>query len=334
MKRTVLAVAVTAVVVAAAAFGVGRASSGDSKNPARSVAVVGGEDGATSDGHDDVAPSELIAGAGHVHAVAHLPGGQLLLGSHGGLFRSDDGGRSWDKVGATGDLQGTDFMSLVPHPTRPEVVFAGGHGLGVVKSTDGGDSWERSDEGIDGTDIHALAINQRQPDYVFAYSAGHGVYRSSDGGESWDRLDDGPDNPGVRSFAYMAVQTDMDRSMGSDNWGLLFAGTADGIFDSYSCFCGWRETTDQFDGSTVYSLSTAHQDLQTMYAGTTNGVWKSTDEGKTWRHLDGVTGRVAAVAIDSADPETVVAVTEAGEVFASTDGGAQWDTRNRDRADG
>ncbi len=324
MKRTILTVIVTAFVVAIGAFAIGRASNGSDGDAVPAAASEGHEDHEATGGTEHA----RIAGAGHVHSVTHLPEGQLLLGAHAGLYRSDDGGRSWHKADVAGDIEAMDFMSLVPHPSDPDTLFAGGHGLGVVKSTDGGRTWTRSDEGIDGTDIHALAINQRQPDYVFAYSTGHGVYRSSDGGTTWDRLDDGPDNPGVRSFAYMAVQTDMDRSMGSDNWGLLFAGTADGIYDSYSCFCGWRETTDRFDGSTVYALATIHADPRTMYAGTTQGMWKSTDEGKTWAALDGVTGRVAAISIDPADPEALVAVTEGGAVFTTTDGGRRWDKRN------
>jgi len=323
----VVAAGLAVFLLAATAFMVGRGTDGDDAS-------------ASSDGRDAVAPDAQhrepdvpagepqIDGAEHVHAVAYAPNGRLLLGAHGGLYASDDGGSTWTKIPADGAPEASDFMSLVPHPQQPGVLFAGGHGLGVVKSTDGGATWVRSDNGVDGTDIHALAINQRQPDYLFAYSTGYGVYRSSDGGGSWDRLDDGPDNPGVRAFAYMAVETDMDRSMGSDNWGLLFAGTADGIFDSYSCFCGWRSTTDEFENATVYTLATLHEDLRTMYAGTNDGVWKSTDEGKTWQHLDGPVGRVTAVAINPADPADVTAVTEGGLVFASADAGGSWDRRN------
>lgn len=324
MKRTALIVAVTALVVATAAFVAGRASSGGA-GPDSAVAAETNIDGA----HDDGGHSSVIAGAEHVHAVTHMPDGTLLLGAHGGLYRSEDRGDSWQPVEVRGDVEADDFMSLVVHPTEEGTVFAGGHGLGVVKSTDGGDTWVRSDSGIDGTDIHALTINQRDPAYLFAFSNGHGVYRSEDGGDSWHRLDDGPENPGVRAFAYMAVQTDMDESMGSDNWGLLFAGTADGIFDSYSCFCGWRQSTDQFDGSTVYALSTAQEDLRTMYAGTTDGLWKSSDEGGTWRRLDGVTGRIAGVHIDAADTDAVIAVTEVGEVFITADGGDTWEQRGQ-----
>ena len=64
-------------------------------------------------------------------------------------------------------------------------------------------------------------------------------------------MDDGPGNPGVRSFEYMAVQTSMDKSMGWDNWGVLLAGTADGVFQSLVVFAAGQKqrkflTTQQF----------------------------------------------------------------------------------------
>lgn len=322
MKRTVLTVAATALVAAALAFGLGRASSETGGR-----AVSANDEGTAHEADAAASEPPAIADAEHIHAVTYIRDG-LLLGAHSGLYRSGDGGRTWERVDAGGELEATDFMSLVAHPTEPDTLFAGGHGLGVVKSADGGATWIRSDVGIDGSDIHALAINQRQPEYLFAYSTGKGVYRSSDGGSSWDRLDDGPENPGVRSFTYMAVRTEMDESMGSDNWGLLFAGTTDGVYDSYSCFCGWRQTTDQFDGATVYALATVQADLRTMYAGTTDGLWRSTDEGEAWERFEGIAGRIAAVAIDPVNPDGVTAVSELGVVFASTDAGRSWDQMN------
>lgn len=263
---------------------------------------------------------------GHVHALLYIPQERLLMmGTHEGLLRSTDEGKSWEKVEARGYLPAADFMSLVPDPRGSKVIYAGGHDLGVVKSLDGGLTWQRADNGIAGTDIHGLAINQRAPDMLFAYSVGNGVFRSADGARTWQRMDDGPESPSVRSLAYMAVQTEMDRSMGWENWGVLFAGTAAGIFQSYSCFCGWTQTTKEFTDTTVYALATVHAEPRTIYAGTRRGVFKSTDEGKTWRDASkGLGGRMTAIAISPVDPKVLFASSEDGVVYKSTDLGEAW----------
>lgn len=266
-----------------------------------------------------------IPGAHHIHAIAYDHEGNLLLGTHGGLFKSEDGGEVWKKVQTKGSVNADDWMSLVSHPQNRKVVFAGGHDLGVIKSEDGGTTWMRADNGIMGTDIHGLAINQRNPNSLFAYSVGNGVFRSTDGGNSWKRMDDGPDNPGVRSFAYMAVQTSMDKSMGWDNWGFLLAGTADGIYQSFSCFCGWTKTTEAFNNTTVYILATLHKDLRTMYAGTKDGLWKTTDEGKTWTQLQGLKDlKIAATTIDPDNSQNLTVSTEDGTIYQSSNAGENW----------
>lgn len=270
-----------------------------------------------------------IPGAHHIHAVAYDHEGKLLLGTHGGLFKSRDGGKTWEKVQTQGNVNADDWMSLVNDPANPKLLFAGGHDLGVIKSEDGGITWARADSGITGTDIHGLAINQRNPSLLFAYSVGNGVFRSQDAGNSWKRMDDGPDNPGVRTFTYMAMQTSMDKSMGWDNWGLLLAGTADGIYQSFSCFCGWTKTTEAFNNTTVYTLATLHKDLSTMYAGTKDGIWKTTDEGKTWTELPGLKGlKITAAAINPDNSQELVAVTEDGVVYRSGNAGSSWERVN------
>ncbi|MBI4345078.1 MAG: hypothetical protein HY555_05815 [Euryarchaeota archaeon] len=263
---------------------------------------------------------------GHVHALLYIPQERLLMmGTHEGLLRSTDEGKSWEKVEARGHLPAGDFMSLVPDPKDPKVIYAGGHDLGVVKSLDGGLTWQKADNGIAGTDIHGLTINQRAPDMLFAYSVGNGVFRSADGARTWQRMDDGPETPSVRSLTYMAVQTEMDRSMGWENWGVLFAGTAAGIFQSYSCFCGWTQTTKEFTDATVYALATVHAEPRTIYAGTKRGVFKSTDEGKTWKEASrGLGGRMTAIAISPVDPKVLFASSEDGVVYKSTEGGEIW----------
>lgn len=293
----------------------------------RSPTPPRGEESATI--HHNESGEALIAGAQHIHALAYDAEGNLLLGTHGGLFKSADGGKTWQKVGVRGSVNSDDWMSLVIDPRDRKVIFAGGHDLGVMKSMDGGTTWMRSDEGIKGTDVHGLAINQRNPELLFAYSVGYGVFRSEDGGVSWKRMDDGPENPGVRAFEYMAVQTSMDTSMGWDNWGLLFAGTADGLHQSFSCFCGWTQATDVFDNTTVYTFATLHRDLTVMYAGTKEGAWKTTDAGKTWEKLNGASGiKITALAINSENPRELTVASESGIILNSIDGGETWRRMN------
>ncbi len=270
-----------------------------------------------------------IPGAHHIHALAYDASGNLLLGTHGGLFKSADKGKTWQKVATKGSVNADDWMGLVVDPRNRKVIFAGGHDLGVIKSEDNGVTWMRADEGVRGTDIHGLAINQRNPDFLFAYSVDNGVFKSTDGAASWIRMDDGPENPGVRSFAYMAVQTSMDKSMGWDNWGVLLAGTADGIYQSFSCFCGWTKTTEAFTNTTVYTLVTLHKDLRTMYAGTKDGIWKSADEGNTWKQPEGLKGlKVTAISINPDNSREVTASTEDGAVYRSENGGDSWQQMN------
>src|SRR6266850_1371142 len=229
--------------------------------------------------------NSVIPGAQHIHAVTYDPEGNLLLGTHGGLFKSSDGGKAWQKVSVKGSVNADDWMSLVVDPRNRKIMFAGGHDLGVIKS--------------------------------------------SDGGVTWMRMDDGPGNPGIRSFVYMAVQTSMDKSMGWDNWGVLLAGTADGVFQSFSCFCGWTKTTKVFDNTTVYTLATLHKDLTVMYAGTQAGAWKTIDAGQNWKKLDGLNGvKITAVAINPENSKELTASSEDGIIYRSSNAGESWQSTN------
>ena len=277
--------------------------------------------------HDEGADvgNAVIPGAHHIHAITYNAEGNLLLGTHGGLFESTDGGKTWQKVSVKGSVNADDWMSLVVDPRNRKIIVAGGHDLGVIKSMDSGTTWMRSDDGIKGTDIHGLAIDQRSPDLLFAYSVDNGVFKSKDGGVSWKRMDDGPGNPGVRSFEYMAVQTSMDKSMGWDNWGVLLAGTADGVFQSFSCFCGWTKTTKVFDNTTVYTLTTLQKDLTVMYAGTQTGTWKTIDAGQNWKKLDGLNGiKITAIAINPENSKELTVSSEDGIIYRSSNTGESW----------
>lgn len=262
---------------------------------------------------------------GHVHTLFRNADGSILMGTHNGLFKSVDQGKNFTKVEVTG-VMAHDFMNFAYDPNT-KTLFAGGHDVGVVKSMNSGTTWQKTDEGIKGMDIHALAINPLDTNRLYAYSVDNGIFGSKDNGKSWKRIDDGPDNPNTRSFGYMAAPSVMDRSMGTDkttNIGYLWAGTSGGLYSSFACFCGWTKTSGISDSTTIYTLAPDPQNRSNMFAGTKDGIYKTTDEGKTFKIINSDIKDVTAITFDLSDPKIIFTATGNGELYKSEDRGNAW----------
>ena len=148
----------------------------------------------------------LFAGTGEAN-----PGGGSITYGGGGIFRSVDGGETWQRVGLTNSGA---IGRLVIDPTNPQRIFAAATGglynpggqRGVYESTDGGSTWRQVLAGDNSTTGAVdLAIDPTNPNRVFAAmwdhlrepdlrtygGVGSGVYRSVDGGRTWQRLTNG-----------------------------------------------------------------------------------------------------------------------------------------------
>lgn len=127
-----------------------------------------------------------------------------------GVYKSTDGGKSWSHLG----LENTQHIGrVIIHPSNPDVIWVASMGAlysnneerGVYKSTDGGESWNKTLYINDSTGIIDLVINPQNPDQLWASAwertrkawnfkgngPGSGIYRSDDGGASWNRIMDG-----------------------------------------------------------------------------------------------------------------------------------------------
>jgi photosystem II stability/assembly factor-like uncharacterized protein len=166
----------------------------------------------------------------HVHALSMLSGSHtLFLGTHNGLLKSNDDGRTWVPVALPGAAKGIDVMTLVADPSNPEIVYAGTHERGVLRTRDGGKSWEEVNTGLVGRDIHAMTINPNLPKVLHAWVVDKGLYRTTDGGKKWGRVDDGPENPELKALTSVNISTGMGGIY-------LFAGTATGLYRNPDCF--------------------------------------------------------------------------------------------------
>jgi len=183
------------------------------------------------------APHAALAGSAaatpafeHVHAlVVDAGGANLWLGAHTGLFRSQDGGRSWARVAMPGGHH-HDVMTIAAHPSQPETLYAGTHEAGVLKTMNAGKTWTPANTGLGGVDVHGLAIDPNTPAKLHALVRDRraGLYRSTDMGATWVRVDDGP--PGeTKVLASVNIPTGMGGIF-------LYAGTAEGLRASPDCF--------------------------------------------------------------------------------------------------
>lgn len=267
----------------------------------------------------------------HIHSVFKTPDGTILMGAHAGLFKSADNGKTFTRA----QIKSADpsinpngeFMNFAYDATN-KILYAGTHDSGLLKSMDSGLTWSKTDNGIDGHDIHGLAINPLDTNRLYAYSVDKGLFGTKDGAKSWYKIDDGPKNPNVKGFAYMATMTSMDRNMKKDNStdiGYLWAGTGGGLFSSFACFCGWTANQAIAQSTTIYALAADPLDKQAMLAAEKDGLlYRTTDEGQTFRLVNGDIKDVGAIWFDIATPKLVFAATNTGVIYISKDSGISW----------
>lgn len=167
----------------------------------------------------------------HVHSLAMDSAGQtLFLGAHTGLFRSDDRGRTWNKVTLSTKHAHLDVMDVAADPRETRTIYIATHEAGIFKSTDGGRIWKEASSGLGGSDVHGLAIDPNMPFKLHAAvrEKGDGVYRTTDQGGKWTRVDDGPQGE-VKVLRSVNISTGMGGIF-------LYAGTSTGLQRSPDCF--------------------------------------------------------------------------------------------------
>lgn len=208
-----------------------------------------------------------------------------------GLWRTDDGGDSWEKVLSAGEHGG--IVDLALDPRDPDLMYAAswqrqrvdwswlpvGDESGLWRSSDGGDSWERLTGGLPQTEVGRVGVSvcQSNPDIVYTIFEGAqgGVFRSDDRGASWERR-----NTQVRgSHWYAQIRCD--------------PGDANTVYAPQTQFMvshdGGRSFENEMGGKPVHvdhhALWIDPTDSDHLLLGNDGGIYLSRDRGDSWRFV-------------------------------------------------
>jgi photosystem II stability/assembly factor-like uncharacterized protein len=208
-----------------------------------------------------------------------------------GIFRSKDGGKTWEKVLFVSDRTGASDLCM--DPTNPRILYAGfwqvyrkpwtlssgGTEGGVYRSTDGGDTWKKLagglPEGVVGN--VAVAISGARPERIWAIVEAEkgGVYRSDDGGEKWTRINS--ENK-LRQRAWYYTKIYADPKNADSVWVLNV-----GIFHSNDG--GKTYAPVRVPHGDNHDLWIDPDDPQRLIEGNDGGATVSYNGGRTWSTL-------------------------------------------------
>lgn len=243
--------------------------------------------------------------------------GNLWAGSdERGVYKTVDGGRTWEKVLFVDEFTGVTDMAI--DPSDPDIVYAatyqrlrrawgfngGGPGSGIWKSTDAGRNWTRLSGGLPAGDKGriGIALAESNPRVLVALvetanQDTQGVYRSEDGGASWTRVNRQNIRPMYYSHVFIdptndqVVYTLATRSFVSDDGGRTFEPIA------------LTPTYDVGIHADHHSLWINPADPEHIYLAGDAGLHESYDRGLSFRRMNNFPiSQFYAVAVDMRDP--------------------------------
>lgn len=225
----------------------------------------------------------------------------------GGFFKSTDAGKTWKE---SKDLRTEAIHAMTQSAKDPAMLYAGTKN-GIYISKNSGDDWQRIEAETMPLDINSMAIDPRNTSTIYAGTTWR-PYKSTDSGKSWRLIKAGLiDDSDVFAITINAQNNDH-----------LIASACSGIYESRNGGERWSKIQGIPSTSRRTRDIVQHPSIPgTVYAGTTQGFWMSTNGGKTWIMTTPRTLEVNSIAVHPEEPNRVFIGTNNFGVLVSTDGG-------------
>jgi len=266
---------------------------------------------------------------------------QRAIGYGNGVYKSEDGGKSWKNMGLKNSRQ---VGGIVIDPRNSNIVFVAAEGSiwgpggdrGLYKTTDGGNNWKKVLEISENTGVNNVVIDPVEPDIMYATSEQRrrhvwthisggpesAVYKSIDGGETWNKImkglpkgDIGGMGIGISPADHNVVYLIMEAEEGKS-----------GFFRSDNRGASWKKMSDYHSSGQYYGeIVCDPKDVDKVYSPQT--VTRFTEDGgKTWKVLGNNNRHVDdhAMWIDPSDTKHFLIGGDGG-VYESFDGGKNYD---------
>ncbi len=214
---------------------------------------------------------------------------KIFAGGHGSLFKSDDGGKNWRRVlyirGGSKRINALEFDSL----DENSVYAATGNGL--YRSKDSGNRWVRIFSGKNGMERECTAVYGLS-NTIFSGTRG-GLFISRDGGGSWEKKDGYIGKSCVLNFdysaggktMYLAADAGIFRSLNNgEDWKRVFVQWGRETQDDDSADDGGKEG-DTAGIFRINFVKTDANNVNCVYFSSSQGVYRSTNQGDTWNRL-------------------------------------------------
>ena len=302
------------------------------------------------------------------------PDTMFVTDAWAGVFTSTDGGTNWQpanngittRAGETGDAIPVFCLTISPHDAN--TIWIGTQNTrGIYRSTDGGASWERRDNGVverEGITFRGFTVDPHNPDVVYAAAelaswvwagdarmgrefdmVGGVVYRTTDGGENWQAIWRGDNlaryvlvDPRDSNVLYVSTGIFDREAANSDPDRRLPGG--EGVLKSTDGGQSWQLANEGLGNFYVGTLEMHPVNPDILLAGTGNnqyygsaGVYITTDGATTWQAVRLGEDTINAVAFAPSDPNIAYAGSSAA-IYRSEDGGMTWQRVAGDDEDG